>query len=111
MLINSLGKLLIYAPTDTASKKRLKYVQKAAEETAKLLKLDLEVVKFRKSLSPIYVYYENGDEEPIPLYCDGGKKSDMEEICATLRKMIFVLSFHPKHSTLQNVRRTITRLS
>ncbi|MEM3000355.1 MAG: hypothetical protein QXV09_06300 [Candidatus Bathyarchaeia archaeon] len=111
MLRNSFGKLLVYAPTDAASKKRLKFVQAAAEETAKLLKLELEVVKFRKSLSPIYVYYENGDEEPIPLYCDKGKINDLQEICATLRKMMFVLSFHPRHSALKHVRGAIMRLS
>ncbi|MEM4734059.1 MAG: hypothetical protein QXD70_05985 [Candidatus Bathyarchaeia archaeon] len=111
LLRNSFGKLLVYAPTDAASKKRLKFVQTAAEKTAKLLNLDLEVVKFRKSLSPIYVYYENGDEEPIPLYCDKGKTSDLQEICATLRKMMFVLSFHPRHSALKHVRGAIMRLS
>jgi hypothetical protein len=87
-------------------------VRTATEETAKLLNLDFEVVRFRNSSSQIYVYYECGDgEEPIPLYCDKGKMGGMQEICATLRKMMFVLSFHPKHSALKQVRSAIMRAS
>jgi len=111
MLKANFGKLLVYAPADSDSRKRLKSVEMAAEKTAKLLNLGFETVKFRKSLSPIYVYYENGDGEPIPLYCDKGKTSDLQEICATLRKMMFVLSFHPRHSALKKLRGAIMRLS
>lgn len=111
MFRNNFGKLLVYASNDAVSKKRLKSVQMAAEKTAKLLNLEFEIVRFRKSFSQIYVYYENGDDEPIPLYCDKGKANDLQEICATLRKMVFVLSFHPKHSALKQVRGAIMRLS
>jgi len=109
---NSSGKLLVYASTDVPGKKRLASVQTATEETAKLLNLDFGVVKFRESCSQIYVYYECGDGgEPIPLYCDKGKAGGLEEIRATLRKMMFVLSFHPRHSALKQVRGAIMRAS
>jgi hypothetical protein len=111
MFKNNFGKLLVYASTGAPNKKRLQSVRTATEKTAKLLNLDFEMVGFRKSFSQIYVYYENGDDEPIPLYCDKGKAGDLQKICATLRKMVFVLSFHPKHSALKQLRGTIMRLS
>jgi len=87
-------------------------VRTAAQETAKRLKLDFEIVKLERAASPIYVYYEEtGDDEPIPLYCDEGKMSDLEEISSTLRSMMFVLSFHPKHSALKQIRGEILKLS
>ena len=102
----------MYASTDAPRKKRLASVRTATEETAKLLNLDFEVVRFRNNCSQIYVYYECGNgEEPIPLYCDEGKAGDLREICETLRKMVFVLSFHPKHSALKQVRSAIIRAS
>ena len=112
MFKNNFGKLLVYASTGAPNKKRLQSVRTATEKTAKLLNLEFEMVRFRKSFSQIYVYYECGDGgEPIPLYCDKGKAGDLQEICATLRKMVFVMSFHPKHSALKQVRGAIMRLS
>ncbi|MBM4400410.1 MAG: hypothetical protein FJ045_00490 [Crenarchaeota archaeon] len=111
MLKNNFGKLLVYASTGAPNKKRLQSVRTATEKTAKLLNLEFEMVRFRKSFSQIYVYYESGDDEPVPLYCDKGKAGDLQDICATLRKMVFVLSFHPKHSALKQVRSAIMRLS
>jgi len=102
----------VYASKDIPGKKRLVSVQTATEETAKLLNLDFGVVKFRNGSSQIYVYYKCGDGgEPIPLYCDKGKAGNLQEICATLRKMMFVLSFHPKHSALKQMRSAIMRAS
>ena len=84
----------------------------AAQETAKQLNLDFEMVKLSCADSPIYVYYEeNGDDELIPLYCDEGKISDLEGISSALRSMMFVLSFHPKHSALKQIRKEILKLS
>ena len=112
MFKNTSGKLLVYSSTDVPLKKRLAYVKKATKETAKLLNMDFEMVRFSNSSSQIYVYYEHGDsDEPIPLYCDKGKVGTLQEICATLRKMMFVLSFHPKHSILKQVRGAIMRAS
>jgi hypothetical protein len=106
------GKLMVYASTGLPSKKRLESVREAARETAKRLNLDFEMVRFERSASPIYVYYEEGDsQEPIPLYCDEGKISDLEEISSALRKMMFVLSFHPKHSALAQMRSELLKLS
>jgi hypothetical protein len=107
MFKNDSGKLLVYASTGAPHKKRLQSVRTATEETAKLLNLNFEMIRFRKSFSQIYVYYENGDDEPIPIYCDEGKAGDLQEICATLRNMMFVLSFHPKHSALRQARKAI----
>ena len=106
------GKLMVYASTGVSCRKRLESVRTAAQETAKRLNLDFKMVKLDRAGSPIYVYYEEDtDNEPIPLYCDEGKKSDLDEICSALRNMIFVLSFHPKHSALRHMRKEIIRLS
>ena len=106
------GKLMVYASTGLPSRKRLESVREAAKETAKRLNLDFEMVRFDRAASPIYVYYEEGDgEEPVPLYCDEGKRSDLEEISSTLRNMMFVLSFHPKHSVLRQMRDELLKLS
>lgn len=102
---------MVYSSVGAPHKKRLQSVRTAAEETAKRLNLDFELVKFRKSGSAIYVYYESGEDDPVPLYCDEGKAGDMHEICAALRKMMFVLSFHPKFSGLKQLRNELMRLS
>jgi hypothetical protein len=112
MFKNNSGKLLVYASRYVHFKNRLASIKMATEKTAKLLKLDFEMVKFGSSFSQIYVYYEHGDgDEPIPLYCDDGKADGFQEICATLRRMMFVLSFHPKHSALKQMRSVIMRAS
>ena len=104
--------MLVYTSTDVASNKRLESVKTATAETAKLLNLKFDVVRFRNSCSQIYVYYECSDrDEPIPLYCDDGKTGNLQEICETLRKMVFVLSFHPKYSALKQMRSAIMRAS
>ena len=106
------GKLMVYASTGLPSKKRLESVRDAAKETAKRLNLDFEMVRFDRASSPIYVYYEENDgEEPIPLYCDEGKISGLEEISSALRNMMFVLSFHPKHLVLRQMRNELLKLS
>ena len=106
------GKIMVYASTGLPSKERLESVKDAAKETAKRLNLDFELVKFERASSPIYVYYEEGEgQEPIPLYCDEGKMSGLEEISSALRKMMFVLSFHPKNSVLRQLRGELLKLS
>ena len=106
------GKLMVYAATGATSRKRLDSVRNATKKTAKLLNLDFEIVRFNRVYSPIYVYYEEcSGDEPIPLYCDEGKMSDLEEISSKLRSMMFVLSFHPKHSSLREAREEILKLS
>ena len=112
MFKSNLGKLMVYASTGVPYKNRLDSVRTATQETAKRLNLDFEIVKLHRTGSPIYVYYEESDgDEPIPLYCDEGKMSDLEEICSALRSMMFVLSFHPKHTALRQMRKEILKLS
>jgi len=112
MFKGNCGKLMVYASTGFPGRKRLDSVRTAVQETAKRLKLDFEIVKVDRAASPIYVYYEeSGDNEPIPLYCDEGKMSDLEEISSALRSMMFVLSFHPKHLALKQMRGEILKLS
>ena len=73
MFKENCGKLMVYASTGVPCRKRLDSVKSAAQETAKRLNLDFEMVRFDKAASPIYVYYEETDGvEPIPLYCDEG---------------------------------------
>ena len=105
------GKLMVYASTGLPSRERLESVQNAAKETAKRLNLDFEMVRFERASTPIYVYYEENDGEPIPLYCDEGKIIDLEAISSTIRNMMFVLSFHPKHLALAQMRSELLKLS
>ncbi len=102
---------MVYASTGLPSKERYKSVREAAKETAKRLNLEFETVRFERASAPIYVYYEENDGEPIPLYCDEGKRSDLEEISSALRHMMFVLSFHPKHLALAQMRSELLKLS
>lgn len=112
MFKENCGKLMVYASTVIPSRKRLDSVRTAAKETAKRLNLDFEMVRFERGSSPIYVYYEeNDDDEPIPLYCDEGKISGLEEISGKLRNMMFVLSFHPNHAALKEMRSELLKLS
>ncbi|MCW4000233.1 MAG: hypothetical protein NWE93_08330 [Candidatus Bathyarchaeota archaeon] len=104
------GKLMVYASTGFPSR-RLESVRSAAKQTAAQLNLDFEIVRFERAASPIYVYYEENDGEPIPLYCDEGKMSGLKEISSALRHMMFVLSFHPKHLALAQMRSELLKLS
>jgi len=104
MLHSGNGKLFVYASSSLSKTRRLMPVRTAAEEMARRLRLDFEVRTFRKKFAPIYVYYANGDDEPVPIYCMGEEQSDVNEICTALRNMMFVLSFHPKHSALKHIR-------
>ncbi len=101
------GKLMVYASATSSPKQRLQSVKTATEKMAKQLNLDFEMVKQTKGSTPIYVYYESGDKEPIPLYCDEGKTGDSSEISSKIRSMIFVLSFHPRHAALKQARKAL----
>ena len=112
MFKENCGKLMVYASTYAPRGKRLESVRTAAKETAKRLNLDFEMVRFDRASSHIYVYYEENDgDEPIPLYCDEGKMSGLEEISGKIRNMMFVLSFHPNHSVLKEMRSELLKLS
>ncbi len=98
---------MVYASNLSSHRHRLQSVRAATERTAKQLNLDFEMVTQAKNCTPIYVYYEQGEDEPIPLYCDEGKTGDLQEIQARLRNMMFVLSFHPKHAALKQARKVL----
>ncbi|MEM0057659.1 MAG: hypothetical protein QXG58_05770 [Candidatus Bathyarchaeia archaeon] len=104
------GKLLVYTPKMASHKERLKVIKAAVEKTAKTLNLEFEVVAF-KGNTPIYVYYKDDAAEPVPLYCDGEGEKSLEQVCNTLRSMIFVLSFHPKYAALKRIRRAAMKFS
>lgn len=104
------GKLLVYAPNLTACRERLKLISAAVEKTARMLKLDFEVIALNGN-SPIYVYYKDDAEELIPLYRDKNSEQSTEQVCTALRSMMFVLSFHPKYSALKKIRRAIMQFS
>lgn len=108
---NHNGKLLVYASNIKLSATRLQSVSVAAKRISELLELPLEVVTFRKEFNPIYVYYKNSDDEPIPIYCDKGGEQDVQAVYKALRNMIFVLSFHPKHSVLKPIRQEVMQFS
>jgi hypothetical protein len=110
-LDGSNGKLLIYASRSVSNKERLKSVSVATEKMATSLNLSFEVVTLGEKIAPIYIYYKNGGEEPIPLYCDRGGKVNVQDVCVALRNMMFVLSFHPKHLALKQMRKEITQFS
>jgi hypothetical protein len=111
MLSSSSGKLMVYVSSFASCERRLKHVRAAVEKMAELLKLGFEVVTFDEKFTPIYVYYKNGEEEPIPVYCDKDGKTNAQEVYGALRKMMFVLSFHPKHSALKEIRREVMLFS
>jgi hypothetical protein len=111
MLSNPEGKLLVYASTFADYTRRLKSISSAAEKTARMLNLNFKIVTFSKKFAPIYVYYKNGDDEPVPLYCAYDGESDMHQVCRALRNMLFVLSFHPKYQALRDARKEIMQFS
>jgi len=111
MYKNICGRLLVHASASGSQRRRLNQVKMATEKMARLLDMGYEFVNSRGSCMPIYVYYENGDDEPVPIYCDEGKEFELQEIYATLRNMMFVLSFHPQNSALKRVRPAIMSLS
>ena len=102
---------MIYASASSSRRQRLQSIKSVAEQMAKQLNLDFEVVKQACGYSPIYVYYEYGGLEPIPIYCDEGKNGDPAEISSKIRGMMFVLSFHPRHAALREARKMLLTLS
>jgi len=105
------GKLLVYASNSGSRGDRMRTVSMATQQVARLLNLNMEIVKFREKFTQIYVYYKNGNDDPIPIYNDKGEKSDTQKILSALRNMMFVLSFHPKHLALKRVRSELMRFS
>lgn len=105
------GKLLLYTSSIDNSDKRFRSISEAASRIADLLQLPMEVVSVEKEMSPIYVYYKSGDDEPIPIYWDGQDSPKRQDVFKKLKNMIFVLSFHPRHSALKPIRRKLMQFS
>ena len=102
---------MVYSSYEEAHNKKLESIKLATKKIAILFNMNFESIKFKENCSKIFVYYDNGTDEPIPLYCDKGKIERIQDICTSLRKMMFVLSFHPKHSALKHFRNSIMTLS
>jgi hypothetical protein len=98
------GKFLIYTSQFSNQNNRLRVVGLAVAKVAKTLSLGVEVTSTKKILS-VYVYYRNGNGEEIPVYCDWGKNWSEEDVYNAIRNMMFVLSFHPEHSSLQGIQK------
>ncbi|UCD96045.1 MAG: hypothetical protein JSV35_06005 [Candidatus Bathyarchaeota archaeon] len=96
------GKLKIYS-SNAPRLDRLRIVDTAVSNVAGSLNFELEHSN-RKELLSIYVYYEGASGDEIPLYCDWGKQLGADEVSRSIRSMMFVLSFHPKHSNLRGIR-------
>ncbi len=111
MFRSDLGKLTVYSSEGYPSTRRLGSVKTAAEQMARQLNLSFEMVKQKRGCSPIYVYYDCGDADPVPIYCDEGKTGNSAEISSKIRSMMFVLSFHPRHSALRQARKMLFTLS
>lgn len=111
MIDGANGKLLVYASAFAFNGRRLKSVSATVARVARLLNLDFEVVAFKGKFKPIYIYYKNGEEEPIPLYWDRDGRVKPSSVLSALRSMMFVLSFHPRYSALKRVRNEIMKLS
>jgi hypothetical protein len=100
------GRFLVYA-SDSGRRS----VGLAVRRIAKDLGMGVRVVRTKRKQVPIYVYYQCGEEEAVPIYCDGSEQLGVDGVYAKLKGMMFVLSFHPKHSALRSLRSVIMRFS
>lgn len=99
------GKFMIYA-SNMPRPERLRIVGSAVAKVASSLKLETEISPKKKLLS-IYVYYKSDSGDEIPVYCDWGKSWEEEDVYRAIRNMMFVLSFHPRHSRLRTIRKEV----
>ena len=102
---------MVCSSNQESKNKKLEAIKLATRKTARLFNMNFESIQIKEDFSKVFVYYDNGTDEPIPLYCDKGKKERIQDICTSLRKMMFVLSFHPKHFALKYVRNSVMTLS
>lgn len=96
---------MIYS-SNVMNTKRLRIVGSAVAKVANSLRLETELSS-RKKLLSIYVYYKGDEGDEIPVYCDWGKSWKEEDVYHAIRNMMFVLSFHPRHSNLRTIRKEI----
>jgi len=105
------GKLLVYASRFVSRGRKFEPVRDTVERMARYLSLGFEVKTFKKKFESVYVYYASGGEEPIPIYQCADRMLGMDEICTSLKNMMFVLSFHPRHPALKQLRKEIMQFS
>jgi len=105
-MLSTNGKFLIYT-SNLTKRERLQVIGSAVSKIAETLRLGIEVAKKRKLLSTYVYYRDHHDREEIPIYCDWGKNWNEKEIYDTIKSIMFALSFHPKHTTLQTIRKQI----
>ena len=105
------GKLLVYASGAACRNGRLEFVNSAVRKIASMLHMDVKIVILREGASPIYVYYKSENTDLIPIYCDRHEKIDLKQVYDSMKNMMFVLSFHPKFSSLKRIRNRIMRFS
>lgn len=103
-IIFSNEKFLIYASRFSRRRDRLKTVGRAVVRVAERLGVNIEVYP-RKNILSIFVYYTNGNNEEIPVYCDWGKTLNEEDVYHAIRSVIYALSFHPRYEVLQTIRK------
>ena len=70
---------MVYSSNEETQIKKLESIQLATKKTARMLNMDYELIKFKENYSKIFVYYDNGIDDPIPLYCDKGKKEKIQD--------------------------------
>lgn len=112
-MLHTSGKILVYTSTHATEldhEKRFKIVSSVVARLAETLRLEMEIVPKNELLS-IYVSYRNEQGEEIPMYLDWNKKWNERKVYNAIKSMMFVLSFHPKHSFLRVLRKDLMKLS
>lgn len=104
------GKLLLYSAPSFDAASRVEIVRSAVRRVAEKLDLKMEVAQ-GKSSGHVFVYYKSDMGDEIPIYSDFGKEGGVEDVYRAIVNMMFVLSFHPKHSVLKTIRGEVMRFS
>jgi hypothetical protein len=85
---------------------RLKIVKSAVGKVARRLNFKMEMMKCER-VGSIFVFYRDNLGVEIPVYSDFKKKCDVEDVYKAIMNILFVLSFHPNHNSLKDVRKEI----
>jgi hypothetical protein len=110
-MIKNGSKLTLYTSNDIWHPKKAQSVRSATKKTAETLNLEFKEAHKSNANLPIYVYFEDEHNDAVPLYCDEGKNAELDEISSKIRSMMYVLSFHPKHATLAQIRSRLVKFS
>ncbi len=102
-MLSDKGKFIVYASPFSTRNGRLKTVGRSVVRIAQSLGTDAEITQTSGVLS-IFVYYENGGKEKIPVYCDWGKNWNEDDIHHSIWSAVYALSFHPEYPIPQTIR-------